>query len=393
MERGAQGDFRIISQGDEEVRAFIPKPLPPEPPIHFSTSLHKSYSDALVALGRLDTVGALLPSPDRFIFAYLGKEALLSSMIDGTQSSLSELFQFEASDGEYLANKTDVGEVSNYLTAINHGVNRLKEEFPLSLRLIREMHARLLATGRGSDGATPGEFRRSQNWIGGTRPGNAAFVPPPASHLIDAMGALEKYWHDDPIPSPPLIKAALSHAQFETIHPFLDGNGRLGRMLITLILYEQKVLRQPLLYLSLYFKKHRQEYYQHLMAVRTNDRWEDWMEFFCVAVIETAKEAIQTVGNITHLLDEDRSRLDGLGRQAASAARVLEGFSRHPVASVAEIAKLAGVSAVTTGKCISEMEKIGILEEITGRGRRRLFRYGRYIETLEGDMHSAIVAP
>ncbi len=388
MERGLQGNFLIISHSDEEVRAFIPKPLPPDPPVNFSGSLHALYSDALVNLGRLDTISVLVPSPDRFIYAYLKKEALLSSMIEGTQSSLSELFQFEASNGQNTPS-TDVAEVSNYLKAINHGVHRLSNGFPLSLRLVREMHEKLLVSGRGSSGATPGAFRRSQNWVGGTRPGNAAFVPPPASALMEAMGTLEKYWHDDPISSPPLIKAALSHVQFETIHPFLDGNGRLGRMLITLILHEQKVLRQPLLYLSMYFKKHREEYYQHLMNVRMNGVWEDWLEFFFLAVSETAKEAFQTVTNINRLLDDDRSRLGNLGRQSASAIRALEGFSKRPVASVAEIAKLAGVSIVTAAKCIGEMMKIGLLEEITGRDRDRLFCYRGFIDTLEGDMRAA----
>lgn len=312
-------------------------------------------------------------------------------MIEGTQSSLSELFQFEVSDGQNAPN-TDVAEVSNYLSAINHGLRRLSDGFPLSLRLVREMHEKLQVSGRGSSGATSGEFRTSQNWIGGTRPGNAAFVPPPAFAVMEMMGAMEKYWHDDPVSSPPLIKAALSHIQFETIHPFLDGNGRLGRMLITLILHEQKVLRQPLLYLSLYFKKHREEYYRHLMNVRTNGAWEDWLEFFFLAVSETANEAFQTVTNINRLLDEDQRRIAEIGRQSASAVRVLEGFSKHPVASVAEIAKLAGVSAVTAGKCIAALEKLGILEEMTGGGRNRRFCYRQFIEVLERDMPAATEA-
>ena len=267
MKRPLQGEYILISTVGEKARAFVPAPLPPLPPIDWTSGgLRQRFDDALLALGRLDSVSMLLPDVSLFLYTYVRKEAVLSSMIEGTQSSLSDLLLFEA-DQQPGVPLDDVREVSNYVAALDHGLSRLRTGFPLSLRLLREMHERLLASGRGAR-MTPGEFRRSQNWIGGTRPGTAVFVPPPPERVAECMGKLELFLHDQPQPTPVLLKAALAHVQFETIHPFLDGNGRLGRLLITLLLCEQKALREPMLYLSLYFKTHRHLYYDLLNRVR-----------------------------------------------------------------------------------------------------------------------------
>ena len=265
------------------------------------------------ALGRLDGVTLLLPDPDQFLYSYTRKEAVLSSQIEGTQSSLSDLLLFEHDVASGVPIE-DVRETSNYIAAMSHGLERIEGGFPLSLRLIREIHERLLLGGRGA-GRAPGEFRRSQNWIGGTRPGTARYVPPPHQEVLPAMGALEKFLHDDPVQTPILVKAALAHAQFETIHPFLDGNGRVGRLLITLLLAaDGRVLSRPLLYLSLYLKEHRNEYYSHLMAAcRTDGTWEDWLRFFVEGIIEVARSATTTTQEIVSLVNADRERVRLLG--------------------------------------------------------------------------------
>ena len=281
MKRTLQGRYETISTVGEKAQAFIPSDLPPSPPIVWTPALRERFDNALLALGRLDSVSALLPNVSLFLYTYVRKEAVLSSMIEGTQSSLSDLLLFEL-DQQPGVPVDDVREVSNYVAAMDHGLKRLREGFPLSLRLLREIHAKLLAQGRGS-GKNPGELRTSQNWIGGTRPGNAAFVPPPPQHVPPCMNALELFLHDQPEPTPFLLKAALAHVQFETIHPFLDGNGRLGRLLIALLLCERQVLRQPLLYLSLFFKTHRQTYYELLNRVRLEGDWEAWLDFFAEA--------------------------------------------------------------------------------------------------------------
>ncbi|MCK5914210.1 MAG: Fic family protein, partial [Desulfuromusa sp.] len=278
MIRKLQGRYVTISTAGEKAQAFVPTPLPPLPPIDWTPKLRNKFDQALLALGRLDSVSSLLPDTSLFLYMYVRKEAILSSMIEGTQSSLSDLLLFELDQNPGVP-LNDVREVSNYVAALNHGLCLLEEGLPLSLRMFREIHSVLLSKGRGSS-QTPGEFRRSQNWIGGTRPGNAVFVPPPAEQVLDCMGKLELFLHDQPDPTPVLLKTALAHVQFETIHPFLDGNGRLGRLLITLLLCEQKVLQQPMLYLSLYFKQHRQYYYELLNNVRTTGDWEAWLDFF-----------------------------------------------------------------------------------------------------------------
>lgn len=277
MKRETQGKYVTITTVGEKAQAFVPSALPPNPPIEWSPELRGKFDQALLALGRLDSVSTLLPDTSLFLYMYVRQEAVLSSMIEGTQSSLSDLLMFELNQ-EPGVPLDDVREVSNYVAALDYGLQLLREGLPLSLRLFREVHGVLLDNGRGSN-QTPGEFRRSQNWIGGTRPGNAAFVPPPPAEVLECMSKLELFLHDQPESTPVLLKAALAHVQIETIHPFLDGNGRLGRLLITLLLCEEKVLKEPMLYLSLYFKTHRQYYYELLNNVRLTGDWEAWLDF------------------------------------------------------------------------------------------------------------------
>ena len=331
MKRELQGHYVTISTVGEEVRAFVPAPLPPNPPIEWTPEIRSKFDQALLALGRLDSIATFLPDISLFLYMYVRKEAVLSSMIEGTQSSLSNLLIFEL-DMEPGVPLDDAREVSNYVAALDYGLNRLAEGFPLSLRLLREIHGVLLSRGRGSNQA-PGEFRRTQNWIGGTRPGNAAFVPPPVKKIQECMGKLELFLHDQQEPVPALLKAALAHVQFETIHPFLDGNGRLGRLLITLLLCEKKVLRQPMLYLSLYFKTHRQYYYELLNNVRLTGNWEAWLDFFAEAVIATATQAVDTARQLIDLAGEHRDKINGLGRAAASALRVHRTLMERPIAT------------------------------------------------------------
>ena len=287
MKRGLQGRYQTVSTIGENVKAFIPNPLPPIPELEVTGVLRKKLDDAAFLLGKLDGASNLLPDVGLFLYMFIRKEAVLSSMIEGTQSSLSDLLLFELKERPGVP-VDDVQEVSNYVDAMNHGLKRLNEGFPISLRLIREIHAKLLSNGRGSD-RNPGEFRHSQNWIGGTRPGNAFFVPPPPEEAEKCMWKLEEFLHDESIPL--LIKVALMHVQFETIHPFLDGNGRTGRLLITLLLCDGGMLKLPLLYLSYYFKSYRQYYYDLLNSTRENGDWERWLDFFLDAIIETAKES------------------------------------------------------------------------------------------------------
>jgi len=380
MKRELQGHSVTISTVGEQAQAFVPAPLPPNPPIDWTPDLRSKFDQALLALGRLDSISTFLPDTLLFLYMYVRKEAVLSSMIEGTQSSLSDLLLFEL-DMEPGVPLDDVREVSNYVAALNHGLNRLGEGFPLSLRLIREMHGILLSKGRGSNQA-PGEFRRTQNWIGGTRPGNAAFVPPPAEQVLECMGKLELFWYDRPEPTPALLKAALAHVQFETIHPFLDGNGRLGRLLITLLLCEQKVLREPMLYLSFYFKTHRQYYYELLNEVRLSGNWEAWLEFFAEAVTVTAIQAVDTARQLIDLANEDRDKISGLGRAAASTLRVHRALLEHPIATADWLVKETTISPATVNKCLGHLERLGIVQELTGQKRNRLFSYTRYVEIM-----------
>ncbi len=325
-------------------------------------------------------MSSILPSPKLFIYMYLRKEALLSSQIEGTQSSLSDLLLFENNE-QPVAPLDDVQEVSNYLAAIKLGLRRLSENFPLSLRLIREMHGELLAKGRGST-KQPGEFRQSQNWIGSTRPGNALFVPPPPHELMQCLGELETFLHDRTT-YPALLRSALVHVQFETIHPFLDGNGRLGRLLITLLLCEEKVLDQPTLYLSLYFKKHRDRYYELLQIVRLQGDWEAWVEFFLEGVIETSTQGVATAQRLQLLFDDDRAKVATVGRSSASALQLLDELQRSPILSVVQVTSRLRMSAPTVQKSFDHLVKLGVVNEITGSRWGRLYRYEKYLAILD----------
>lgn len=380
MKRELQGRYVTISTVGEKAQAFVPAPLPPRPPIDWTPELRSKFDQALLALGRLDSVSTLLPDTSLFLYMYVRKEAVLSSMIEGTQSSLSDLLLFEL-DQEPGVPLDDVREVSNYVAALDHGLRLLEEGLPLSLRLFREIHGVLLTKGRGSN-QTPGEFRRSQNWIGGTRPGNAAFVPPPAEEVLECMSRLELFLHDQPEPTPVLLKAALAHVQFETVHPFLDGNGRLGRLLIALLLCEQKVLREPMLYLSLYFKTHRQYYYELLNNVRMTGDWEAWLDFFAEAVIVTASQAVETAQQLLDLSNQDRDKISGLGRAAASTLQVHRALMEHPIATSGSLVEKTGITPATVNKALGHLEQLGIVKELTAQKRNRLFSYADYIEIM-----------
>jgi Fic family protein len=380
MKRKLQGHYVIVTTVGEKVKAFVPAPLPPDPPIQWSPELREKFDQALLDLGRLDSVSAFLPDTSLLLYTYIRKEAVLSSMIEGTQSSLADLLLFEL-DGEPGVPFNDVQEVSNYVAALNHGLKRIGEGFPLSLRLFKEMHSILLSKGRGSE-RTPGEFRRSQNWIGGTRPGNASFVPPPADTILDCMGRLEKFIHDRPVKTPALLKSALSHVQFETIHPFLDGNGRLGRLLITMILCQEDVLREPMLYLSLYFKTNRQHYYELLNNVRLKGNWEAWLDFFAEAVIDTATQAMDTARKVIALADEDRGRIKGLGRAAESAGKVHHVLLARPMATAGFLVKETGLTPATVNKALSNLQRLYIVDERTRQKRNRVFCYRKYIDIM-----------
>jgi Fic family protein len=384
MKREIQGHYVTISTVGEKAQAFVPAPLPPSPPIEWTPGLRNRFDQAWLSLGRLDSVFALLPDTSLFLYMYIRKEAVLSSMIEGTQSSLSDLLLFEL-DQEPGVPLSDVREVSNYVAAMSHGLSRLADDFPLSLRLIKEIHGVLLAKGRGSN-QTPGEFRRSQNWIGGTRPGNAAFVPPPAELVMDCMGKLELFLRDQPGPTPVLLKAALAHVQFETIHPFLDGNGRLGRLLITLLLCDQKVLREPMLYLSLHFKTHRELYYELLNNARLTGNWEAWLDFFADAIIVTATQAVETAQQLLDLSNQDREKISGLGRAAASTLRVHRALLEHPITTAGWLVEKTAITAATVNKCLSHLEGLGIVRELTEQKRNRLFSYVRYLEIMNQGM-------
>ena len=380
MKRELQGRYVTISTVGEKAQAFVPAPLPPRPAIEWTPELRSKFDQALLALGRLDSVSTLLPDTSLFLYMYVRKEAVLSSMIEGTQSSLSDLLLFEL-DQEPGVPLDDVREVSNYVAALDHGLRLLEEGLPLSLRLFREIHGVLLTKGRGSN-QTPGEFRRSQNWIGGTRPGNAAFVPPPAEEVLECMSKLELFLHDQPEPTPVLLKAALAHVQFETIHPFLDGNGRLGRLLIALLLCEQKVLREPMLYLSLYFKTHRQYYYELLNKVRMTGDWEAWLDFFAEAVIVTATQAVETAQQLLDLSNQHRDKISGLGRAAASTLQVHRALMEHPIATSGSLVEKTGITPATVNKALGHLEQLGIVKELTAQKRNRLFSYAGYIEIM-----------
>jgi Fic family protein len=379
MQRGSSGRYETTTTTGEPVRAFVPHPLPPVPPLDLSGPRQHRLEQAVLACGRLDGVSALLPDPDLFLYAYVRREALLSSQIEGTQSSLSDLLLFELDEIPGVP-FDDVVEVSSYVAALEHGLARLRGGFPLSGRLLREVHGRLLARGRGAD-KLPGEFRLTQNWIGGTRPANARFVPPPPALVGQCIGELERFLHA-PERQPVLITAALAHLQFETIHPFLDGNGRVGRLLIALILHAEGVLRQPLLYLSLHFKQHRDEYYRQLDQVRHTGDWEAWLDFFLEGVASTASAAVETAHRLLALFREDEARLNAGKRSAASVLRAYASLRARPVTTIHELSRRAGVSFATGSKAIDTLTAAGIARELTGGRRNRVFAYDRYVQIL-----------
>ncbi|MCZ8013649.1 MAG: Fic family protein [Gemmatimonas sp.] len=380
MLRGPTGTWRTETSSGEAVRAFIPAPLPPVPPLQLDAIAQSNLDDSLLALGRLDSVALLLPDTRLFLYTYVRKEAVLSSQIEGTQSSLSDLLTFEADESPGVP-LDDVTEVSNYVAALEWGMAEIRRGFPISGRLLRGIHGRLLSSGRGAD-KLPGDFRRSQNWIGGTRPGNAAFVPPPPSEVAPCISALERFIHDDPVRTSPVLKAALAHVQFETIHPFLDGNGRVGRLLITLLLCAEGVLKDPMLYLSLYFKEHRAEYYAHLTAVRETGDWEAWIAFFADGVRETASAAVDTAQRLVALFARDRERIASAGRTANSLLRVFDALRERPISTATMLSERSGASLPTTNRMLEQLRSLGIVTELTGRKRDRLFSYAEYVRIL-----------
>jgi len=386
MDRDRTGEYGQTEVAGGVIRAFVPAPLPPTPPLDLGGERQTLLERATVAVGRLDSVGMLLPDPQLFLYAYVRREAVLSSQIEGTQSSLSDLLLFEL-DEVPGAPIDDVVEVSNYVAALEHGMERLGSGFPLSNRLLREMHARLLAGGRGQQ-KSPGEFRTSQNWIGGTRPGNAHFVPPPPAKVEPCMAALEAFLHGKTPrggklePMPTLIKAALAHVQFETIHPFMDGHGRLGRLLIALLLHEGGILAQPLLYLSLYLKQHRSAYYERLDRVRSHGDWEAWVEFFLEGVEQTAQGAVDTAQRLAALFQADTQRTQSAGRSAASALRLLDALRARPVSNLSGLSQQTGMSFPTASKAMQGLIELGIARELTGQRRNRVFVYDAYLGIL-----------
>jgi Fic family protein len=368
------GRLVVQQQGPEGYSAFVPNPLPPTPPLQIDAEMSRLMERANRALGRLDGCTCILPNPDLFLYMYVRKEAVLSSQIEGTQASLADLLEYEG-EIEGKSSQDDINEVSNYVAAMNYGLERLRE-FPLSLRLIKEIHARLMSGIRGGH-KNPGEFRTTQNWIGGTRPGNAAFVPPPAHDVLPCLSDLETFLHDETLP--PLIKAGLAHAQFETIHPFLDGNGRI----ITLILCHDQVLEKPLLYLSLFFKKHRQEYYERLNAVRRDGDWEGWIKYYLEGVAEISKQATDAARAIMDLLTADRQKVSGLGRAAPTALALLDVLYRRPYVSIPFAARQLGISAPATGKAVGNLVALGLLKEVSGKKRDRVFLHEAYLAIIK----------
>jgi Fic family protein len=375
------GSYETRTVGGESYQAYLPPLLPPEPEIVLTQEHIERLEQATLALGRLDALATLLPDPNLFIYMFVRKEALLSSQIEGTQSSFSDLllYENEAVPGVPIA---DVEEVSNYVAAINHGLRRLREDnFPLSSRLLREIHGILLQGSRGGN-KSPGEFRRSQNWLGGSRPGNAAFVPPPFEKVAEYMANLETFLHEDK--SSVLIKAALAHVQFETIHPFLDGNGRLGRLLITLFLCAEKTLQQPTLYLSLYFKQNRQRYYDQLQQVRMTGDWEAWLMFFLEGVASTATEAVATARDILALFQQDRTKIEQ-SKTSTITLRLHQHLQQSPIVSAVQTAKTLSVSAPTLTKALTQLQELGITQETSGRQRKRIWVYKDYVHLLSKD--------
>ena len=373
------GAYQVVHTPGEKYRCYLPPPLPPSPAVKLEPMM-TLLERAGYAVGGLNGISSILPNPELFLYMFVRKEALVSSQIEGTQCSLSDILRDEAGD-ETEASFDDVREVSCYVDAMEYGLARMNEGFPLSLRLIREIHGRLLAQGRGA-GKQPGEFRTSQNWIGGSRPGNALYVPPPPERLMEFLGPLELFLHEEDPPLPVLVRAAMVHMQFETIHPFLDGNGRLGRLLITLLLCHAGVLREPLLYLSLYLKQNRSEYYRLLQEVRERGNWEDWIRFFLRGVQETAEQSVETARRILALLANDRRRVEDSGQAASSTLRVFQVLDRSPVVTIPRVAEKTGLSYPTVQAAIDRLEKLEILGRYGTGKRNKRYAYKAYLDIL-----------
>lgn len=372
------GSYVTSSVAGETVRAFIPASLPPTPAVELS-GLHQQLDRANQGLGRLNGMTSLLPDVRFLLYLYVRKEALVSSQIEGTQSSFTDLLLFE-NEAVPSVPIEDVEEVSNYVAAMQHGLRRLRGGFPFSLRLIREIHGILLRGGRGAN-QTPGEFRRTQNWIGGNRPGNASFVPPPPERLMECLDGFERFLHNDDERHklPVLVEAGLVHVQFESIHPFLDGNGRVGRLLITLLLCSKGVLTEPLLYPSLYLKTNRSQYYDLLRRVRTDGAWEEWLAFFLDGIAAAAQEAADTAERTFRLFANDRKKIQELRRAAASALRVQELLQRNPFVRIRTAAKALKLTIPTVTSALNHLVQLGIVKEVSGKQRDQLFAYSRYV--------------
>jgi len=382
------GTYRTTTTTGEAVQAFVPHPLPPaDPPLDTSGGINQKCDKAMAAIARLELAGSMVPSTNWFLYGFVRKEAVLTSQIEGTQATLRDLLTFEATDK--AERPDDVEEVCNYVDALTYARRELTKPtgLPLSTRLLCEAHKRLMNGVRGSD-KQPGSIRKSQNWIGGARPGNARFVPPPPELLADALTALERWIHSDD-PLPPLIKAGLAHVQFETIHPFLDGNGRIGRLLIALLLEHWKVLKSPLLYISLAFRRHQREYYERLSAVRTaGDRggdWEGWTEFYLECVNESAENGIDVAQKLFALLNKDRQRLVGHDRATVAAIQLLDLLPVHPMVTVSKASELLDTTAPTARKAVDILTDLGVFRETTGKQRDRVFAYHEYLQILTGD--------
>ena len=384
MNRGLTGRYVPGIAGGFACQAFIPAPLPPHPPLEINGKLQARLAEAHIALGRLDAISSLLPDAQLFLYSYVRKEAVMSSQIEGTQSSLSDLMLYEmaAQPGVPM---DDVQEVSCYVNALTLGVERINQGNPITIRLVKELHHALMTSGRGIQRG-PGEFRTNQVWIGGHRADEATFVPPPANEIAACWSELEKFINDVPEPTEPVIKAALMHVQFETIHPFMDGNGRLGRLLIPLILAQADVLQEPLLYLSVFFKKHRQTYYERLQQVRLTGDWEGWLLFFVDAITATATQAVATAQQLNQLLATDKTKLVQIGRLAGSANQILEALFNQPIASINLLVEKTGLTPATIGKALDAMQNtLGVVRELTGQKRNRVYAYSAYIDILNQD--------
>jgi Fic family protein len=380
------GTYEQTSTAGETVNAFVPAPLPPgNPSLDMDTEFSALLLRAEAAISRLKLAGSMVPSLDWLLYSFVRKEAVVSSQIEGTQATLIDLFMYEASGKEEVVDGGDVGQICNYVDALTYARKQVhsKNGLPLSMRLLNEAHRRLMKNVPSAD-KSPGEIRRSQNWIGGTRPGNAIYVPPPPHLLRGLLGSLEKYIHaKDPLP--PLIRAGLAHVQFETIHPYLDGNGRIGRLLITLLLEHWQVLDVPLLYLSLYFKRHRAEYYRRLNSVRTDGDYENWLKYFLEGVAVIAEETVATTQKLFALTNADRVKVVSGRSTSIAAVRLFELLPSHPIITVAEAVKLLKTTKPTAAKAVTGLVEAGVLLETTGRRRDRAFSYEAYLSLLRAE--------